>query len=91
MLGFSSPGAVAGSAAASLMSASTTSGVGAGIVSGLQSAGAVFMNCVGGSTVAAVASVAAPVVAAAGVAYLTYNYFYPANSTDKKDESEKEN
>ena len=74
LVGFSSPGAIAGSTAASMMSASATSGVGAGAISAMQSAGALFMNAVGGSTVAAFASVAVPVVAAAGAYYSDYHY-----------------
>lgn len=42
MLGFGNPGVESGSAAASMMSASWRSGVGRGLISSFQSAGATF-------------------------------------------------
>lgn len=56
------------------MSTAWTTGIGAGAVSALQSAGALFMGAVGGSTVVATAAVAAPLAAGAGAIY-AYNYF----------------
>lgn len=64
ILGFGSPGAIAGSTAASMMSTAATTGYGAGVVSSLQSAGALFCNAVGGSYLVAGLAVAAPVAAA---------------------------
>ena len=63
LVGFGSPGVAAGSWAASLMSASATSGIGAGVISALQSAGALFVNAFGASTLVATGAVALPVVA----------------------------
>ena len=72
LVGFGSPGIIGGSAAASAMSAAWTSGVGTGLVSAAQSAGALFMNAVGGSYLAATAAVAAPVVVGGAVGYGIY-------------------
>ena len=72
LLGFGSPGIIGGSVAASAMSAAWTSGLGTGLVSAAQSAGALFMNAVGGSYLAATAAVAAPVVVAGAVGYGIY-------------------
>ena len=68
------------------MSASATSGVGAGAISAMQSAGALFMNAVGGSTVAAVASVAVPVVAAVGGYYAYNNYISMSHNTTENNQ-----
>ena len=48
LLGFSSPGIISGSVAASAMSVTSTTGLGAGLVSAAQSAGALFVNAFGG-------------------------------------------
>ena len=48
LFGFSSPGAGAGSTDDATMAIPATSGVGTGAISAMQSAGAVFMNAVGG-------------------------------------------
>ena len=88
LLGFGSPGIAAGSAAASMMSAAWTTGIGTGLVSAAQSAGATFMNAVGGSTLAAGAAVAAPVVAGAAVAGGIYYLWNRKN--DGKKEKKKE-
>ena len=69
LVGFGSPGIIGGSAAASAMSAAWTTGVGMGLVSAAQSAGALFMNAVGCSYLAATAAVAAPVVVGGAVGY----------------------
>ena len=91
LLGFGSPGIAAGSAAASMMSAAWTSGIGTGLVSAAQSAGATFMNAVGGSTLAAGAAVAAPVVAGAAVAGGIYYWWNRKNGGNKdKDKEEKD-
>ena len=58
-----------GSVAASAMSAAWTTGIGTSLVSAAQSAGALFMNAVGGSYLAATAAVAAPVVVGGAVGY----------------------
>ena len=72
LLGFGSPGIIGGSVAASAMSAAWTSGLGTGLVSAAQSAGALFMNAVGGSYLAATAAVAAPVAVGGAVGYGIY-------------------
>lgn len=82
LLGFGAGGVGAGTAAASAMSASWISGIGMGAVSSLQSAGALFMTAVGGSTAVAAAAVAVPVVAGAGAIY-AFNYFTRSNSKDE--------
>ena len=74
LLGFSSPGIISGSVAASAMSVTSTTGLGAGLVSAAQSAGALFVNAVGGSTIMAAASAAAPVVVAGAVGYGLYRW-----------------
>ena len=51
------------------MSAAWTTGIGTSLVSAAQSAGALFMNAVGGSYLAATAAVAAPVVVGGAVGY----------------------
>ena len=88
LLGFGYPGIAAGSAAASMMSAAWTSGIGTGLVSAAQSAGALFMNAVGGSTLAAGAAVAAPVVAGAAVAGGIY--YWRNKKDDESEEKDKE-
>ena len=88
LLGFGAPGIAAGSVAASIMSAAWTTGIGTGLVSAAQSAGATFMNAVGGSTLAAGAAVAAPVVAGAAVAGGIYYLWNRKN--DGKKEKKKE-
>ena len=74
LLGFSSPGIISGSVAASAMSVTSTTGLGAGLVSAAQSAGALFVNAFGGSTIVAAASAAAPVVVAGAVGYGLYRW-----------------
>ena len=69
LAGFGSPGIAVGSVAASAMSAAWTTGIGTSLVSPAQSAGALFMNAVGGSYLAATAAVAAPVVVGGAVGY----------------------
>ena len=69
-----------------MMSASATSGVGAGVISAMQSAGALFMNAVGGSTVAAFASVAVPVVAVVGGYYAYNNYISMSHNTTENNQ-----
>ena len=88
LLGFGSPGIAAGSAAASMMSAAWTTGIGTGFVSAAQSAGALFMNAVGGSTLAAGAAVAAPLVAGAAVAGGIY--YLRNKKDDESEEKDKE-
>ena len=88
LLGFGSPGIAAGSAAASMMSAAWTSGIGTGLVSAAQSAGATFMNAVGGSTLAAGAAVAAPL--AVGTAVAGGIYYLWNRKNDGKKEKKKE-
>ena len=69
LAGFGSPGIAVGSVAASAMSAAWTTGIGTSLVSAAQSAGALFMNAVGGSYLAATAAVAAPVAVGGAVGY----------------------
>ena len=88
LLGFGSPGIAAGSAAASMMSAAWTTGIGTGLVSAAQSAGATFMAAAGGSTLAAGAAVAAPLVAGAAVAGGIYYWWNKKD--DESEEKEKE-
>ena len=88
LLGFGSPGIAAGSAAASMMSAAWTSGIGRGFVSAAQSAGATFMNAVGGSTLAAGAAVAAPL--AVGAAVAGGIYYWRNRKDDESEEKDKE-
>ena len=91
LLGFGSPGIAAGSAAASMMSAAWTSGIGTGLVSAAQSAGATFMNAVGGSTLAAGAAVAAPLAVGTAVAGGIYYWRNRKNGGNKdKDKEEKD-
>ena len=91
LLGFGSPGIAAGSAAASIMSAAWTTGIGTGLVSAAQSAGALFMAAAGGSTLAAGAAVAAPLVAGAAVAGGIYYWRNRKNGGNKdKDKEEKD-
>ena len=73
LLGFGSPGIAAGSVAATAMSTAWTTGIGTGLISAAQSAGALFMNAVGGSYVAATAVVTAPVVIGGAVGYGIYH------------------
>ena len=88
LLGFGSPGIAAGSAAASMMSAAWTTGIGTGLVSAAQSAGALFMAAAGGSTLAAGAAVAAPLVAGAAVAGGIY--YWRNKKDDESEEKDKE-
>ena len=88
LLGFGSPGIAAGSAAASIMSAAWTTGIGTGLVSAAQSAGATFMNAVGGSTLAAGAAVAAPL--AVGAAVAGGIYYWRNRKDDESEEKDKE-
>lgn len=75
LIGFGSPGTLLGSWAASIMSASATSGLGAGIVSFMQSAGALFVNAAGGSALVATGAIVAPAVVGYGV-YQRYNDYH---------------
>ena len=84
LLGFGSPGIAAGSWAASMMSTAWTSGIGTGLVSAAQSAGALFMNAVGGSVLAAGAAVAAPIAVGAAVAGGIYYYKNRKNRMDNQ-------
>ena len=56
-----------GSAAAGMMSAAATSGIGGGAISALQSAGAHFALATGGGFLATTAAIAAPVAAGIGL------------------------
>ena len=67
ILGFSAPGITAGSAAAGMMSAAATSGIGGGAISFLQSVGAHFALATGGGFLATTAAIAAPVAAGIGL------------------------
>ena len=82
MLGFGSPGIAAGSWAASMMSAAWSSGIGTGLISAAQSAGALFMNTVGGSTLAAGATMVAPF--AVGAAVIGGIHYYKNSGQEKK-------
>ena len=88
LLGFGAPGIAAGSVAASIMSAAWTTGIGTGLVSAAQSAGATFMNAVGGSTLAAGAAVAAPL--AVGAAVAGGIYYWRNKKDDESEEKDKE-
>ena len=91
LLGFGSPGIAAGSAAASMMSAAWTTGIGTGLVSAAQSAGALFMAAAGGSTLAAGAAVAAPLAVGTAVAGGIYYWRNRKNGGNKdKDKEEKD-
>ena len=91
LLGFGSPGIAAGSAAASMMSAAWTTGIGTGLVSAAQSAGALFMAAAGGSTLAAGAAVAAPLAVGTAVAGGIYYWRNKKNGENKeKDKEEKD-
>ena len=91
LLGFGSPGIAAGSAAASMMSAAWTSGIGTGLVSAAQSAGALFMAAAGGSTLVAGAAVAAPLAVGTAVAGGIYYWRNRKNGGNKdKDKEEKD-
>ena len=70
--GCSSPGIIAHTLAASAMSIAWKTGIGPSLVSAAQSAGALFMNAVGGSYLAATAAVAAPVAVGGAVGYGIY-------------------
>ena len=92
LLGFGSPGIAAGSAAASMMSAAWTTGIGTGLVSAAQSAGALFMAAAGGSTLVAGAAVAAPLAvgtAVAGGIYYLWNRKNDGNKEKKKETQKK--
>ena len=82
LLGFGSPGIVGGTVASTAMSTAWTTGIGTGLISAAQSAGALFMNAVGGSTLAAVASTTAPVAAAVAAGYAIYSYQNSPSSVD---------
>lgn len=91
LLGFGSPGIAAGSAAASIMSAAWTTGIGTGLVSAAQSAGALFMAAAGGSTLVAGAAVAAPLAVGTAVAGGIYYWRNRKNGGNKdKDKEEKD-
>lgn len=75
LIGFGSPGTLLGSWAASIMSASATSGLGAGIVSFLQSTGALFVNVAGGSALVATGAIVVPGVVGYA-AYQGYNNYH---------------
>lgn len=66
-----------------MMSAAWSSGIGTGLVSAAQSAGALCMNAVGGSFVAAGALMAAPILVGVGVAA---GISYYKNSSQEKEE-----
>ena len=88
LLGFGAPGIAAGSVAASIMSAAWTTGIGTGLVSAAQSAGALFMAAAGGSTLAAGAAVAAPL--AVGAAVAGGIYYWRNRKDDESEEKDKE-
>ena len=88
LLGFGSPGIAAGSAAASMMSAAWTTGIGTGLVSAAQSAGALFMAAAGGSTLAAGAAVAAPLAVGTAVAGGIYYWRNKKNGENKEKDKE---
>ena len=67
ILGFSAPGITAGSAAAGMMSAAATTGVGGGIISGLQSVGAAFALATGGGVLATTAAITVPIISGIAV------------------------
>ena len=83
------PQIAAGSMAARIMSVAATTGYGGAIVSAMQSAGALFVNAVGTSTLAATGAVIAPVVAGV-VAYKTYNWYYGEGGEDEDEKLEKQ-
>ena len=64
------------------MSAAWSSGIGTGLISAAQSAGALFMNAVGGSTLAAGATMAAPL--AVGAAVIGGIHYYKNSGQEKK-------
>ena len=68
-----------GSAAASMMSAAATSGIGGGAISALQSAGAHFALATGGGFLATTAAIAAPIAAGIGL----YSWL-SSNSTNEE-------
>ena len=91
LLGFGAPGIAAGSVAASIMSAAWTTGIGTGLVSAAQSAGALFMAAAGGSTLVAGAAVAAPLAVGTAVAGGIYYWRNRKNGGNKdKDKEEKD-
>ena len=79
ILGFSAPGITAGSAAAGMMSAAATSGIGGGVISFLQSVGAHFALATGGGFLATTAAIAAPV--AVGIGIYKYYTLKPTGTT----------
>ena len=83
LLGFGSPGIAAGSVASSVMSTAWTTGIGTGMVSAAQSAGALFMNAVGGSYVAATAAAVAPAAVAGAVGYGIYRWWNSGNNVSQ--------
>ena len=88
LLGFGSPGIVGGSLASSAMSTAWTTGFGTGLISAAQSAGALFMNAVGGSYLVATAAVAAPVAVAGAAGYGIYKLMGRKKKNAYKDDSE---
>ena len=68
-----------GSAAATMMSAAATSGIGGGAISALQSAGAHFALATGGGFLATTAAIAAPV--AVGIGIYKYYTLKPTGTT----------
>lgn len=79
LVGFGSPGIQLGSWAASMMSTAATSGWGAGLVSSMQSAGALFVNAAGSNVLVATGAIVVPAVVGY-VAYQGYNDYYNRNS-----------
>lgn len=72
------------------MSASATSGIGAGAISAMQSAGTLFANAVGGSAAAAAGAIAAP-LAVGAVAYAGYRHFFSGSTTQEEHPEETAN
>lgn len=75
LVGFGSPGIQLGSWAASMMSTAATSGWGAGLVSSMQSAGALFVNAAGSNVLVATGALVVPAVVGY-VAYQGVNNYY---------------
>ena len=72
------PQIMTGSIAAKLMSLSAISGHGGALISTMQSSGALFVNTVGSSTLAAMGAIMAP-IATGYAAYIIYNWYYGEN------------
>ena len=85
ILGFGAPGITAGSAAAGMMSAAATSGIGGGVISFLQSVGAHFALATGGGFLATTAAIAAPV--AVGIGIYKYYTLKPTGTTSNPNPS----